>query len=68
MSEPDLRPQALTLAEAARMMRSAVKDKSYRATPLGLLVGRYLRWFRNEWGAPPRALTTYRSRLVGLPP
>jgi hypothetical protein len=38
----------LTLAEAARMMRDSVKDKSYRATPLGLLVGRYIRWFRNE--------------------
>jgi hypothetical protein len=29
----------LTLAEAAQMMRAAVKDKSYRATPVGLLVG-----------------------------
>jgi hypothetical protein len=27
----------------------AVKDKSYRKTPLGQLVGRYLRWVRNEW-------------------
>jgi hypothetical protein len=25
-----------------------VKDKSYRKTPLGRLVGQYLRWFRNE--------------------
>jgi hypothetical protein len=41
----------LTLSEAAKMMRAAVKDKSYRATPVGLMVGRYLRWFRNEWGA-----------------
>jgi hypothetical protein len=51
-----LRPTALTLAEAALMMRAAVKDKSYRATPLGLLVGRYLRWFRNEWGATPSTI------------
>ena len=63
MSEPDLRPTALTLAEAARMMRSAVKDKSYRATPLGLLVGRYLRWFRNEWGATASTLVDYESIL-----
>ena len=35
----------LTLGEAARIIREAVKDKSYRATPLGQLVGRYLRWF-----------------------
>ena len=38
----------LTLGEAARIIREAVKDKSYRSTPLGQLVGRYLRWFRNE--------------------
>jgi hypothetical protein len=30
----------LTLASVAQIMREAVKDKSYRATPLGLLVGR----------------------------
>jgi hypothetical protein len=41
----------LTLGEAARIFRKAVKDKSYRKTPLGQLVGRYLRWFRNEYGA-----------------
>src|SRR5437763_9885588 len=41
----------LTLGEAARIIREAVKDKSYRSTPLGQLVGRYLRWFRNEYGA-----------------
>jgi integrase/recombinase XerC len=58
-----LRPTALTLAEAALMMRSAVKDKSYRATPLGLLVGRYLRWFRNEWGATRSTLVDYESIL-----
>jgi hypothetical protein len=33
----------LTLGEAARIIREAVKDKSYRSTPLGQLVGRYLR-------------------------
>ena len=43
------------------MMREAVKDKSYRATPLGLLVGRYLRWFRNEWGATPSTIRDYEA-------
>jgi site-specific recombinase XerC len=38
VSEP-----ALTLADAALMMREAVKDKSYRAFPLGQESGRYLR-------------------------
>ena len=51
MRDGAVRPTILTLAEAAQIMRGAVKDKSYRATPLGLLVGRYVRWFRNEWGA-----------------
>ena len=39
-----------TLAEAARVLREAVRDKRYRATPLGQLVGRYVRWCRNERG------------------
>lgn len=34
---------ALTLAEAARMMREAVKNKGYRAFPLGQEAGHYLR-------------------------
>jgi hypothetical protein len=33
----------LTLGQAARIIREAVKDKSYRSTPLGQLVGRYMR-------------------------
>jgi integrase len=41
------------------MMRDAVKDRSYRATPLGLEVARYIRWKRNEWGArKARSATT----------
>jgi integrase len=61
-----VRPTALTLGEAARMMREAVKDKSYRATPVGLLVGRYLRWFRNEWGATPATLRDYEAVLARM--
>ena len=56
----------LTLAEAALMMRAAVKDKSYRATPLGLLVGRYLRWFRNEWGATETTIRDYEAVLARM--
>ena len=32
-------------------MRDAVKDRSYRATPLCLEVARYYRWKKDEWGA-----------------
>jgi hypothetical protein len=33
----------LTLAQAARIMREAVKDKSYRSTPVGLEVAHFIR-------------------------
>src|SRR3954453_18592229 len=56
----------LTLAEAARIIREAVKDKSYRATPLGVLVGRYIRWFRNEWGATPATIRDYEAILARM--
>jgi integrase/recombinase XerC len=56
----------LTLASAAQIMREAVKDKSYRATPLGLLVGRYLRWFRNEWGATASTIRDYEAILARM--
>jgi site-specific recombinase XerC len=39
---------ALTVPEAARIMREAVKDKSYRAFPLGQEAGHYLRWKRKR--------------------
>lgn len=55
---------ALTLAEAARTMREAVKDRSYRATPLGLEVARYYRWKKNEWGATKETLRDYESILA----
>jgi hypothetical protein len=54
MSEP-----TLTLADAARMMRDALRDRSYRATPLGLEVARYYRWKKNEWGATAETLRDY---------
>jgi integrase len=56
----------LTLAAAARMMRDAVKDRSYRATPLGLEVARYYRWKKNEWGAEESTLRDYEAILRNL--
>ncbi|HET6916839.1 MAG TPA: tyrosine-type recombinase/integrase [Acidimicrobiales bacterium] len=56
----------LTLAEAARMMREAVKDKSYRSTLLGLEVAHFMRWFRNEYGATAETLRDYESILSKL--
>src|SRR5450759_4176662 len=56
----------LTLAQAARIMREAMKDQSYRSTPLGTFVGRYIRWLRNEWGATPSTVTDYESILARM--
>jgi hypothetical protein len=56
----------LTLGEAARIIREAVKDKSYRKTPLGQLVGRYLRWFRNKYGATDSTIRDYEAVLARM--
>lgn len=56
----------LTLGEAARIIREAVKDKSNRSTALGQLVGRYLRWFRNEYGATDSTLRDYEAVLARM--
>lgn len=48
MSTTALEPSDLTLAAAARIVREAVKDKSYRAYPLGGEAGHYLRWKRGS--------------------
>jgi integrase len=60
VASPDL---ALTSGALARMIREAVKDKSYRASSLGTLVGRYIRWFRNEYGATPATVRDYEAIL-----
>src|SRR5579884_4167761 len=57
---------SLTLGEAARIIREAVKDKSYRKTPLGQFVGRYLCWFRNEYGATESTLRDYEAVLARM--
>lgn len=56
----------LTLGAAALMLREAVKDRSYRATPLGLEVARYYRWKKNEWGASEETLRDYEATLRNL--
>jgi integrase len=56
----------LTLGEAARIIREAVKDKSYRSTPVGLEVAHFIRWFRNEYGATAETLRDYEAILAKL--
>ena len=63
---PHTRPSALSLSEAAATLRAAMRDKSYRATPLGALVGRYIRWLRNEWGATPATIRDYEAVLARM--
>src|SRR6185437_11930789 len=56
----------LTWGEVALMMRASVKDKSYQRTPVGVMVRRYLRWFRNEWGATPTSVRDYEAILARM--
>jgi integrase/recombinase XerD len=56
----------LTLADAARIMREAVRDRSYRSTLLGLEVAHYYRWKKNEWGATKETLRDYEAILAKL--
>jgi integrase/recombinase XerC len=64
--ESSVRPTELMLAEAAATLRAAVRDRSYRATPVGTLVGRYVRWLRNEWGATPSTVRDYEAVLARM--
>jgi integrase len=57
---------ALTAADIARMLREAVKDKSYQASPLGTMVARYLRWMRNEYGATKSTVRDYEAILARM--
>lgn len=56
----------MTLAQAGKIMREAMKDQSYRATPLGTMVGRYIRWLRNEYGATPSTIRDYEAILARM--
>lgn len=57
---------ALTAGDLARMIRDAVQDRSYEATPLGTMVARYIRWMRNEWGATPSTIRDYEAILARM--
>jgi integrase len=71
---PDATPIVLSAAEAARLWRDAMKDKSYRVFPLGLRAGDYLRtkhdFFRhhqlraNMQGDPTLAIERAKKRDV----
>ena len=57
---------ALTLARAALRIREAMKDKSYQGTPVGVMVARYIRWLRNEYGATPSTIRDYEAVLARM--
>lgn len=59
-------PAVLELQRATRIVREAVKDRRYRAAPLGLEVGRYYRWKKNEWGATSDTMRDYEAILAKL--
>ena len=63
---PDAIPTLQALAFAARVQREAMKDKSYRSTPIGLEVGRYYRCKKNEWGAATETMRDYEAILGEL--
>jgi site-specific recombinase XerD len=62
----DQLPPSLRAQLGSSMMRDAVKDRSYRATPLGLEIARYYRWKKNEWGATADTLRDYEASLARL--
>lgn len=66
MSAPVLEQRTLSVVEAARILNAALKDKTYRKTPVGKLVHRYLRWFRNEWGATQSSHRDYEATLARM--
>lgn len=60
---------ALTLAHAARMMRDAVKDRSYVGeTGLGQAVDGFLTYFRTERGKTPETVRSYEYAAFGRKP
>lgn len=66
MTLTSLEDVALTPGCVARMIRDALKDKSYQATPLGTMVARYIRWMRNEYGATPATIRDYEAILARM--
>lgn len=56
--------ERLTWGQVALMIRASVRDKSYQRTPVGVMVARYIRWFRNEWGATATTIRDYEAVLA----
>jgi len=54
------------IAELARLVRQAVKDKSYQDCPVGLVVAEYLRWKQHEDGAAETTIRDYEIPLAYL--
>lgn len=61
---PTALPLERDLAALAPMLRELLKDKRYRASSQGALVGRFIRWFRNERGATPSTVRDYEAILA----
>ena len=53
----------LQLREAAAILDAAMRNKGYRATPLGQDIARFLRYMRSAKDASPRTLEDYESTL-----
>lgn len=66
MTATNLPASPAELADAARLLREAVATRAYRDTPVGDVVGRYIRWFRNEWGATPATVRNYEAPLARM--
>lgn len=57
----------LTYADYTRRIEQAVRDKSYRLSPIGDLVGRYVRWCRGERGlVKDTTVKDYESTLAHM--
>lgn len=54
------------LLSATTLPGDAVKDRSYRSTPLGSIVARYYMWKQDEWGATENTLRDYEIPLAYL--
>jgi site-specific recombinase XerD len=57
---------AISVADALRIVAEAMGDQRYRQTPLGEMVGRYVRWLRNERGGTARTVQDYESVLARM--
>jgi len=54
------------LLSASTLPGDALKDRSYRSTPLGSIVARYYTWKQDEWGATENTLRDYEIPLAYL--